>query len=360
MRMLAESSSGLDAVTYFFANSFLFIVITGAAFFALGMLFGNLIWGRFKRRYEKSVHEIESYKGELALLKRRLADKVSRPAPAPAPAYVPPAVVATPAAVPLSPLAALVRGSGKPTDASGAMGTRALPPGQGFSIWTEADWAPSSTELSPFPPSAAFSLWTLAPEPVHGTEVRHKSHAFTLWTERNWKPHPPHGPPPPPAVAFSLWTLPDFEPSGRGAVPESRAFSLWTDPSWSPPKISGLPPRSARSFSLWTEEDFVPTGRGPVQPSLAWSLWTAPDWEMPVVKPAPQPESAAFTLWTEHVTLLEPATTEEKAKEEATAPGASPSKPALSETELKKTKGSVFARALAAARAAFKTQESGS
>jgi hypothetical protein len=357
MRMLADSSSGLDAVTYFFANSALFILITGAAFFVLGMLFGRLTWGRYKRRYERSEQEIESYKGELALLKRRLAEKASRPAPPPA--YVPPAVVMSPPQ-PLSPLAALVRGGGKSVESPAAAAPRPSPPGQGFSIWTERDGSPTAAAPAASYPSAAFSLWTLPatePEFVHGTEIRHKSHAHTIWTERSWKPHPPHGPPPPAAAAFSLWTLPDFVPSGQGAVLASQAFSLWTESSWSPAKISGLPPRSARSFSLWTDEDFEPTGRGAVLPSQAWSLWTTPDWEMPAIVPAPQPLSAAFTLWAEHVTPVEEPPSADAAKTDTTAPGTA--KPPLNDQDLKKTKGSVFARALAAARAAFKTQESG-
>lgn len=314
MSMLADSSSGLDAVTYFFANSGLFFLVTALLFFGFGTLFGAATWGRYKRRYEKSEEVIEANRAELAQLKRRLAEreKGGRATAAPQPTvFTPPSF--NPPAV-LSPLAALVRGQGRPREAPSEIRAfpafSAFPPGQGFSIWTETGREPGLPPVIA-PPSAAFTLWTQVskaadagantslPVAAGGQNLTPRSHAHTLWTDHHWKPHPAQGFAQPPAHAFSLWTQPDFVPLGRGAQMNAQAFTLWTEPSWSPPKISGLPPRSARSFSLWTEEDFVPCGRAAVLPSQAWSLWTAEDWVMPEVKSAPQLLSAAFSLWTE-------------------------------------------------------------
>jgi len=93
MSMLADSSSGLDAVTYFFANSGLFFLVTALLFFGFGTLFGAATWGRYKRRYEKSEEVIEANRAELAQLKRRLAEreKSGRAAAAPQPTvFTPP------------------------------------------------------------------------------------------------------------------------------------------------------------------------------------------------------------------------------------------------------------------------------
>src|SRR4051794_12121809 len=116
--MLADSTSGLDAVTYFFANDALFFLITGGVFFVFGLWFGALTWGRYKRKFLRSEKIIESNKDEIAQLKRRLAERGNRPAnPAPVvftpPAFTPPP---PPPAV-LSPLAALVRGHNRPMEA---------------------------------------------------------------------------------------------------------------------------------------------------------------------------------------------------------------------------------------------------
>ncbi len=75
MRMLADSSSGLDAVTYFFTSSAVFFLVTGGLFFTFGMWFGALTWGRYKRKFLRSEKMIEASKDEIAQLKRRLAEK---------------------------------------------------------------------------------------------------------------------------------------------------------------------------------------------------------------------------------------------------------------------------------------------
>jgi hypothetical protein len=329
--MLADSSNGLDAVTYFFANSGLFFLVTAVLFFGFGTLFGAATWGRYKRRFLKSEEVIEANRVELAQLKRRLAEREKggrTPAAAQATVFTPPSFNPPSFNPPpvLSPLAALVRGQNRPPEVAEIRAfpsLSAFPPGRGFSIWTEPGWEPG---LAPVivPPSAAFSLWTQEGNAEdagtststhatthagdadwlytleHGTRApAPRSHAFTVWTDRHWTPPPISHLAQAPAAAFSIWTLAGFVPLCRGAQMSAQAFSLWTEPSWNPPKISGLPPRSARSFSLWTEDDFVPSGKAAALPSLAWNLWTAEDWEMPDIQPAPQIGSAAFSLWTE-------------------------------------------------------------
>jgi hypothetical protein len=379
MRLLADSSGGLDAVTYFFTSSAVFFLVCAGIFFCFGLGFGKLTWGRYKRRLQKSEESIESYRTEIAGLKRKMAERGGKSAAAAPAVFTPFTPLPAPPAQPpppasLSPLAALVRGN-KPAEPP-ARPLLSFPPGQGFSIWTE----PQPLTTAPLPPSAAFTLWTQKGPPESGGTPRtdtttmtsthagdsgwlytyehsahspvrlHKSHAHTLWTERSWKPHPPNGPPPPPAAAFSLWTLPDFEPSGKGPRRPAQAFSLWAEPGWSPPRISGLPPRSARSFTLWTEDDFEPSGRGAVPPSRAWSLWTTPDWQAPIVKAAPQATSAAFSLWAEPPHL--PPAVGANGSEGKGAGGENGAAP---EFDPRRMQGSVFARAFAAARAAFKT-----
>jgi hypothetical protein len=365
MRMLADSS--LDAAAYFYAGETLFFVVTGAVFFIFGLWAGNIIWGRYKRKFQKSLDQIETYKGEIAQFKRRMAERVPNAAPQAA-VLTPPAPTPAPAPASLSPLAALVRGNLKPQEMP--VGPRAypsFPPGRGFSVWTEEGWEAPHVILPPRAPGAAFTLWTQQGPPEDHEESKagttiststhaadsgwlytyehsdhhavhlNRSHAHSVWTEQHWTPHPVTQPPTPPAVAFSLWMLPDFVPPMRGFQRPAQPFSLWTAPDWSPPKLNGVPLRSARGFSLWTEDDFVPTGRGPVRPSQAWSLWTAPDWEPPLEKQPPQPVSAAFSVWSD-----------------ATPHGANGEKAPTPEPDPRKTQGSVFARVLAAARAAFK------
>jgi hypothetical protein len=326
MSMLADSSNGLDAVTYFFANSGLFFLVTAVLFFGFGTLFGAATWGRYKRRYLKSEEVIEANRVELAQLKRRLAERekggkspaTAQPTVFTPPSFNPPSFNPPPV---LSPLAALVRGQTRPHEVAEIRAFPSLstfPPGRGFSIWTEPGWDPGLPPLI-VPSSAAFTLWTQERDTEdartsssthagadrvstyeHGTQApAPRSHAFSVWTDRQWTPPPITHLAQAPAAAFSIWTLPGFVPLGRGAQMSAQAFSLWTEPSWNPPKIGGLPPRSARSFALWTEEDFVPSGKAAVLPSLAWNLWTADDWEMPAIQPEPQVASAAFSLWTE-------------------------------------------------------------
>ena len=77
---ISDLLNSLDATTYFFVSSGIFIAVTAVLYFGLGMWLGQILWGRFKRRFRQSEEAIEAYKGEVALLKRRLAEQVTRPA----------------------------------------------------------------------------------------------------------------------------------------------------------------------------------------------------------------------------------------------------------------------------------------
>ena len=78
---LSELLNSLDAATYFFVSSGIFIAVAAVLFFFLGLWLGGLIWAQYKRRFRHAEHAIEAFKGEVALLKRRLAEQSTRPSP---------------------------------------------------------------------------------------------------------------------------------------------------------------------------------------------------------------------------------------------------------------------------------------
>lgn len=77
---------GLEPTLYFFSNSLTVIAIAGLVFFVLGLWFGYLTWGRFKRRARAFQEETNLLRLEIAKLKRRIAEDVVAPAPIVAPA----------------------------------------------------------------------------------------------------------------------------------------------------------------------------------------------------------------------------------------------------------------------------------
>ena len=105
--MLLGFFDSFDGVTYFFLSSGIFVLITAALFFALGVWIGALTWGRFKRRFHGARDTIEELKSELAMLKRRVAEQATRPRPQ----------------QPLSSAPSLPRAPD-------------LPEGRGFTLWT--------------------------------------------------------------------------------------------------------------------------------------------------------------------------------------------------------------------------------
>src|SRR4051812_17977784 len=79
---ISELLNSLDAATYFFVSSGIFIAVAAVLFFFLGLWLGGLIWAHYKRRFRHAEQAAEAFKGEVALLKRRLAEQSTRPSPA--------------------------------------------------------------------------------------------------------------------------------------------------------------------------------------------------------------------------------------------------------------------------------------
>ena len=230
MYFLSSIFGDLDAVTYFFVNSGAFTLLVALLFLVLGLLIGFFTWARYKRRWRKSERAIEAMKDETALLKRRVSELATRPAPK-APNQ------ARPEISPSSPLAALIKAATK-TAARPALTPEPPPftvPSAAFSIWTSTGWSASAVKPDPLPAGRGFSVWM---EKAPAAPKAAKSHAFTLWTEKSWKPHPPKITAPAAATGFSLWTLPDFLPSANSSnvaglavpiFPTGRGFSIWTE-----------------------------------------------------------------------------------------------------------------------------------
>ena len=78
-----------DPLIYFLLHSGVFVGVLAALFFTLGFLLAKLIWSPYKRQTKTLLAEQEAQKGEIARLKRHLAEAVLSPTPSPS-------VVATP------------------------------------------------------------------------------------------------------------------------------------------------------------------------------------------------------------------------------------------------------------------------
>ncbi len=316
MTPLVESSAewlnSLDAASYFFVSSGMVIGATAALFFMFGVWLGWILWGRFKKRYRESEEVIAAFKGEVAQLKRRIAEQSTRHAPGAGPGPLQ-SLTFKPVAAPSAPeITALASpAAAKSPAASGAP----------FTVWTEPGWSPPKTKSFKAPPARAFSLWAQPPAKTpkaaapaaaespqlsaptgqmlfSTTEVFMvpRSRAFCVWTDRNWTPPAVKRMPQPRSCAFALWTAPDFVPHCRGPMPPGRPFILWTEAGWSPLRISGPPTRSARAFTVWTEAGWAPMVRLPR--STAFSVWTDPAWSPLPVRAKPLPAAAVWSLWT--------------------------------------------------------------
>lgn len=384
---LSELLNSLDAATYFFISSGTVIGVTAVLFFAFGVWLGRLLWGRYKRRLRDADEVIEAFKGEVALLKRRIAEQATRPLPSMGPS-------------PLQSIAfKAVAPSLRPTMESLPVTlppTLAAPlPGRAFTVWTETGWKGPKPQAKRLPASRAFSLWAEPParkeepavaslpapleaQPLPAIEVFMvpRSRAFSIWTDKDWKQPAAKAMPLRPGAPFALWTQPDFKPACRGILLPSKAHAIWTTTGWSAPRISGPPPRSARAFCVWTEPgweprlplprstafslwtlpDFVPTGRGPALPGMAHSVWTAPGWTAPPVKPQPLPPARPFSVWAEPPLAVRSAPAKTKPTSQAAIVAAAAS--AVASIAAKPSAGAggkgFMARALAAAKNALR------
>jgi len=70
-----------DPLIYFLLHSSLFVLGLGTLFFTLGILLGRLIWSPYKRQTLQLLAEQEIHKGEIAKLKRHLAEAKLNGAP---------------------------------------------------------------------------------------------------------------------------------------------------------------------------------------------------------------------------------------------------------------------------------------
>lgn len=75
---LAQVSVSPDPLVFFFTHSTTFVLVCGAVFFILGLIFGRLTWGRFKRQTRLLIAEAEGQKNEIVTLKRKLAEMAAR------------------------------------------------------------------------------------------------------------------------------------------------------------------------------------------------------------------------------------------------------------------------------------------
>jgi predicted flap endonuclease-1-like 5' DNA nuclease len=72
-----------EPLIYFLVHSGLFVLVMGLVFFLLGLWFGVLIWGRYKRKSQALYTDNEALREEIATLKRKLAEQTMRPTAAP-------------------------------------------------------------------------------------------------------------------------------------------------------------------------------------------------------------------------------------------------------------------------------------
>ena len=75
---LAQVSISPDPLVFFFTHSAAFVLVCGAVFFILGLIFGRLTWGRYKRQTRLLIAEAEGQKNEIVTLKRKLAEMAAR------------------------------------------------------------------------------------------------------------------------------------------------------------------------------------------------------------------------------------------------------------------------------------------
>ena len=268
-----DPHSPLDAVTYFFVNSGVFILITAGIFFLLGLWLGLLLWRRYKKHLREAEAVIETFRTEVAVLKRRMVEKPKHGVTLFA--HSPPLALAP-----------------QPS-AKGPF----FPMSRMFYIWGEADWEPPVITPLAQPASHAFSEWTeLAWEPPAASLYRH-SRAFSVWTEPDWTPIVVKAPSTSSSHAFSVWTEPGFSPGTGSLYQPGIPTSLWTHPDWSPHSASEPLPKG-RALTLWTQPEFTVLKQILYPQSRAFCIWTEASWHPPHVE-ASLPASGAFSIWTE-------------------------------------------------------------
>jgi len=74
-----------EPLIYFLVHSGVFVLALASAFFIIGLWFGALVWGRFKKQTNLLRAENDGQRQEIAVLKRRLAELSVRPSTGPLP-----------------------------------------------------------------------------------------------------------------------------------------------------------------------------------------------------------------------------------------------------------------------------------
>jgi hypothetical protein len=325
---LPELLHNLDATTYFFVTSGLFIGIVGLVFFILGLWFGGLLWRGYKRRYRAAEATIESLKTEAAQLKRRIAGQsprtqgsasthgLSEPEFAPLEEAVleePPLEDESSPWPPRQPFTLWTLPGGDEGEPA------PLPASRAFTVWTEPR-APKAVRIAevlsntpaelPAPAVAGFTAPLLFPTPSESQPQLidfPPSQAFSLWTEEGWEPAPAPAPPAPtyfaPSTAFTLWMAEDFRPAHvRLSWPPSTAFTLWTHEDFVPVSPQTLPPPAPAALPV------LPVSRDALIAATATAVRSVASHPRPAERrvivtfpderPA-SPRSHAFTLWTQ-------------------------------------------------------------
>ncbi len=67
-------SLSAEPLIYMLIHSGMFVAVFGSVFFLIGLLFGRLTWGRYKRKTRELHNEAEALKEEIGTLKRKIGD----------------------------------------------------------------------------------------------------------------------------------------------------------------------------------------------------------------------------------------------------------------------------------------------
>ena len=178
-----------------------------------------------------------------------------------------------------------------------------LPPGAGFSVWTEEDWIapgpvntaslevpPPVTGLAPLDEDPAPAVMELAP-PNAAPETLPPGAGFSVWTEEGWAP-PAAAPLPPMEAPTPLEEAPPSAIGSEEAPPISEVAPSAAEVA--PPSLEAAPP---------DEEVAPPQVATPLPPGAGFSLWTEADWTPPAT---PVAEEAAVPPVPDTVASLTP------------------------------------------------------
>lgn len=189
MKFDFESLSA-EPLFYMLMHSGAFVVVLGAIFFMVGLMFGYATWGRYKRQTRELRGEATSLKHEIADLKRKLGDHNIKSGPAVAIATetilmpkkdgtTTPVAISTPAPETVT-----------PREFRMPISEAARPPGINISRLPKAQTGAVKPQTGAVKPAAETKTEDIAAPPVPVTRIT-----------SSIKIPPPAAPPPPPAPA---------------------------------------------------------------------------------------------------------------------------------------------------------------